>query len=105
MALLDPGYWHTTYWALNYWNPDYWLHYGTYTPPDLLDAGYWQTTYWARGYWNPDYWLHYGTYTPPPPTQEVSIWLEPRRKRRLPLPRDLLETIQEYLELEVKQNA
>ena len=39
------------------------------------------------------------------PPQEVSIWLEPKRKRRLKLPRDLLEAIQQYLELKVKQNA
>jgi len=39
------------------------------------------------------------------PPSEVSIWLEPKRKRRLPLPRDTLEAIQEYLELKVQQNV
>jgi len=70
----------------------------------LMKPGCWHDTAWADRSWFEDLWLEYGTgVPPPPPLQDVSIWLEPKRKRRLPLDREVLEAVKKYLE--VKQNV
>ena len=66
----------------------------------LLNAGYWPTTYWALNYWNPDYWLHYGTYVPPVVVGGVRP--RPVVVKGPALDRDVLEAVQEYLEMKLK---
>lgn len=67
----------------------------------LMKPGCWHDTVWADRTWFEDLWLEYGTGVAPSP-EEVSIWFEPRRKRRLLLDPDILELFQEYLELKVQ---
>ena len=74
----------------------------------LIKTGYWQDTYWASRYWQEDYWPEYGV-----PSVGVGggkrrgvaspALIKQKLVKPLPLDRETLTLIKEYLEL--KQNA
>jgi len=67
----------------------------------LLNAGYWPTTYWPSRYWEPNYWPKYGVPAVQPSTGFPLRHPPTRLKPRLPLDREVLILLKQYLELKL----